>query len=120
MHRLESHKWVEVNSRVNYPVIVEKLESGEFFYENPKVQYCVSWLYKFAMLESQYLFLHGILMEFTCTCKADHDITCVSIYGGSVESHGVFLTYCTKLMIEQEKYHQEHFLYQIRPARHTD
>ena len=43
MHRLESHKWVEVNSRVNYPVIVEKLESGEFFYENPKVQYCVSW-----------------------------------------------------------------------------
>ena len=25
MHRLESHKWVEVNSRVNYPVIVEKL-----------------------------------------------------------------------------------------------
>ena len=81
---------------------------------------CLGSQYKFAMLESQYLFLHGILMEFTCTCKADHDITCVSIYGGSVESHGVFLTYCTKLMIEQEKYHQEHFLYQIRPARHTD
>ena len=38
--------WVEVNSRINYPVksvLVEMLESGEISHENVMDQYCVSW-----------------------------------------------------------------------------
>lgn len=38
--------WVEINSRINYPikaVLIEMLEGNQISTEDPAMQYCVSW-----------------------------------------------------------------------------
>ena len=38
--------WVEINSRINYPVkrcLLDMVENGLLQLENPMVQFCVSW-----------------------------------------------------------------------------
>jgi len=48
--KLQNHTieriWVEVNSRVNYPikaVLVDMLEKGEISTDDPVCRYCISW-----------------------------------------------------------------------------
>lgn len=38
--------WVEINSRVNYPiksVLIDMMESGEFSMDDERDKFCVSW-----------------------------------------------------------------------------
>ena len=59
--------WVEVNTRVNYPVkkvLIEMENAGDINMGDDLHKYCVSWFSKYLRLEETCLFSHGIAIPF--------------------------------------------------------